>query len=143
MFRKLVVGSDGSARAERALQQAVDLAKAQGAEVHLVAVFGENERHWERIESSARVESVSLRDVAETVLARSAAKAAEQGVQVDYSAREGEPADVILGVAAEQGADLIVIGNKGMTGAGRFLQGSVRNKISHHAECSVLVVRTD
>src|SRR5918997_2363539 len=124
MFRKLVVGSDGSARAERAVQEAADLARAHGAELHLVAVFGENERHWEKIESSSRVESVSLRHTAEAVLARSAAKLAEQGVQVDYSAHDGEPAEVILEVAAQQGADLIVIGNKGMTGAGRFLQGS-------------------
>jgi nucleotide-binding universal stress UspA family protein len=143
MFRKLVVGSDGSARAERAVQEAVDLAKSQGAELHLVAVFGENERHWESIESSSKIQSVSLRGAAESVLARSAAKAAEQGVRVGYSAHEGEPAEVLLEVAAEQGADLIVIGNKGMTGAGRFLQGSVPNKISHHADCSVLVVRTD
>lgn len=143
MFRKLVVGTDGSARAERAVQEAIDLAKAQGARLHLVAVFGENERHWESIASSAKIESVNLRQVAESVLARSAAKAAEQGVEVDYAAREGEPADAILEVATEQEADLIIVGNKGMTGAGRFLQGSVPNKITHHADCSVLVVRTD
>ena len=57
-------------------------------------------------------------------------------------ARQGDPADAILDVAEEQGADLIVVGNKGMTGAKRFLLGSVPNKVSHHAPCSVLIVRT-
>ena len=57
-------------------------------------------------------------------------------------AREGDPADAILDVAEEEKADLIVVGNKGMTGAKRFLLGSVPNKISHHAPCSVLIVRT-
>ncbi|WP_309233282.1 universal stress protein [Conexibacter sp. W3-3-2] len=57
-------------------------------------------------------------------------------------AREGEAADAILRIADEQGADLIVVGNKGMTGAARFLLGSVPNKITHHAPCNVLVVRT-
>ena len=54
----------------------------------------------------------------------------------------GDAADAILDVAEEQRADLIVVGNKGMTGAKRFLLGSVPNKVSHHAPCSVLIVRT-
>ncbi len=57
-------------------------------------------------------------------------------------AREGDPADAILNVAEEANADLIVVGNKGMTGARRFLLGSVPNKVSHHAPCSVIIVRT-
>ena len=66
----------------------------------------------------------------------------EAGVNVETYARQGDPADAILDVAEEQNADLIVVGNKGMTGAKRFLLGSVPNKISHHAPCSVLIVRT-
>ena len=57
-------------------------------------------------------------------------------------AREGDPADAILDVAEEKSADLIVVGNKGMTGAKRFLLGSVPNKVSHHAPCSVMIIRT-
>src|SRR5258708_5498195 len=52
------------------------------------------------------------------------------------------PAAAILDVAEEKGADLIVVGNKGMTGARRFLLGSVPNKVSHHAPCNVMIVRT-
>ena len=64
------------------------------------------------------------------------------GVEVETMPREGDPADAILDVAEEKGADLIVVGNKGMTGAKRFLLGSVPNKISHHAPCSVMIIRT-
>jgi nucleotide-binding universal stress UspA family protein len=66
----------------------------------------------------------------------------EKGVEVETHAREGDPADAILDVAEETGADLIVVGNKGMTGAKRFLLGSVPNKVSHHAPCSVMIIRT-
>jgi nucleotide-binding universal stress UspA family protein len=61
---------------------------------------------------------------------------------VNIHPREGDPADAILVVAEEVNADLIVVGNKGMTGARRFLLGSVPNKISHHAQSGVYIVRT-
>jgi nucleotide-binding universal stress UspA family protein len=63
-------------------------------------------------------------------------------VAIETFARQGDAADAIIDVAEEQRCDLIVVGNKGMTGAKRFLLGSVPNKISHHAPCSVLIVRT-
>jgi nucleotide-binding universal stress UspA family protein len=77
-------------------------------------------------------------------LLESAEREAHQGGvdAVETFARVGDAADAILDVAEEQRADLIVIGNKGMTGATRFLLGSVPNKVSHHAPCSVLIVRT-
>ena len=68
--------------------------------------------------------------------------AAAAGVEAQTHAREGDPADAILHVAEEQHADVIVVGNKGMTGTKRFLLGSVPNKVTHHATCSVLIVRT-
>ena len=143
MFQTIVVGTDGSSRAGLAVQEAVDLARSQGARLHLVAAFSSNERHCETFETSARGESVDLREIAETVLAREARKAQERGLEVDWGAREGDPAEVLLEAAAETGADLIVIGNKGMGGVKRFVMGSVPNKVSHHAPCSVMVVRTD
>jgi len=75
-------------------------------------------------------------------LAAAESVAAGLGITTSTHAREGEPADAILDVAEETGADLIVVGNKGMTGARRFLLGSVPNKISHHAPCGVLIART-
>jgi nucleotide-binding universal stress UspA family protein len=65
------------------------------------------------------------------------------GVQeVETFACQGDAADAVLDVAEEERTDLIVVGNKGMAGAKRFLLGSVPNKVSHHAPCSVLIVRT-
>ena len=142
MFRTVVVGTDGSPRADRAVQEAIDIAKSEGARLHLVAAFSKRERHWEEIQSSARVDSVDLRQVAENVLARQGKQAQEQGVEVEWDAREGDPADVLIEAAVDADADLIVVGNKGMGGGKRFLLGSVPNKISHHAPCSVMVVRT-
>ena len=75
-------------------------------------------------------------------LREAAAEVAAAGVPVRTHHREGDAADAILDVAEERGADLIVVGNKGMTGAKRFLLGSVPNKVSHHAPCSVLIIRT-
>ena len=144
MFRTVVAGTDGSPRAERAVQEAIDLCKSEGARLHLVAAFGANERHWESIETSREVALVDLREVAESVLARDGRKAKEQGVAVvDWAAREGTAAEAILDAAVAEEADVIVIGNKGMTGRKRFLLGGVPDKISRHAPCSVMIVNTD
>jgi nucleotide-binding universal stress UspA family protein len=142
MYKTVVVATDGSARAEKAVREAVDLAKAENARLHFVAAYSAIERHWEQIQSSARVEQVDLAQVAENVVARCAKEAEEQGVEVDFEAQEGDPGEVILQVAERVDADLIVVGNKGMTGARRFFLGSVPNKVVHHAPCSVMVVHT-
>src|SRR5205807_410640 len=79
----------------------------------------------------------------DAVLEQAAGMMHTRGVECECHARKrGDPADAILDVAEEQDADLIVIGSKGMQGTKRFLLGSVPNKISHHASCSVLIVRT-
>jgi nucleotide-binding universal stress UspA family protein len=143
MYKTVVVGTDGSPRADKAVDEAIDLAKSENARLILVAAFSANENHWEQIQSSAKTSRVNLADVAEQVLARTAKRAEEQGVQVDYGAQEGDPAEVILEVADREKADLIVVGNKGITGAKRFFLGSVPNKVVHHAPCGVMVVRTD
>jgi nucleotide-binding universal stress UspA family protein len=85
---------------------------------------------------------VNPREDVSATLAEAGKALEEDGVRVETHAREGDPADAILDVAEEQGADLIVVGNKGMTGAKRFLLGSVPNKVSHHAPCSVMIIRT-
>ncbi|MGZ4325698.1 MAG: universal stress protein, partial [Solirubrobacteraceae bacterium] len=54
-----------------------------------------------------------------------------------------DPADALIAVSEELGAELLVVGNKGMSGASRFLLGSVADKVAHHAPCSILIVRTD
>ena len=143
MFRTVVAGTDGSPRAERVVQEAIDLCKSEGARLHLVAAFGEHERHWESIPTSREVINVDLRAVAESVLVRDGRKAEEQGIECDWEAREGSAPEVIIEAAVAEEADVIVVGNKGMTGRKRFLLGSVPDKVARHAPCSVMIVNTD
>jgi len=86
--------------------------------------------------------AIHPRHEVETSLSDAAELARAAGVEVNTYARQGDPSDAIIDVAEERGSDLIIVGNKGMTGAKRFLLGSVPDKISHHAPCSVMIIRT-
>jgi len=97
----------------------------------------------ETIRSSAKAEAIELQEVAEAVLARAVGELEAEGVEVETHAREGDPADVIIRVAEELGAELIVVGSRGLTGLERFLLGSVSSKLSQHAPTSLMVVRDD
>jgi nucleotide-binding universal stress UspA family protein len=137
----IVVGTDGSPNAEAAVRRAAKLAKSEGDRVHLVAAYSDRSSFSEAISSSAKREPVDLRGVAESVLARAEAELEAQGIEVVTHARAGEPAHVLLEIAEEQGADLIVVGARGLTSFQRFLLGSVSGKLAHHASCSLLIVR--
>lgn len=140
-MESIVVGTDGSQPAEAAVEQAADLARGSGARLHVVTAYPDVPSYRERITSSAKRESIQLREVAETVLARTVQKLTDEGIAVETHARDGDPAEAILEVAQERKADLIVVGNRGLTGIERFLLGSVSSKLSHHAPCSVMIVR--
>jgi nucleotide-binding universal stress UspA family protein len=71
-----------------------------------------------------------------------AADAREAGVTVELHSIAEEPADALIAVANKVAADLLVVGNRGMSGARRFVLGSVPNSVSHHAPCSLLIVDT-
>jgi nucleotide-binding universal stress UspA family protein len=146
MFRSIVVGTDGSETAGKAVEQAIELAAAVGAAIELVSAYEPVPAQRLRAESRETPAdlqwTINPREDVEGVLREATERAQAAGVAVTSYAREGDPADAILDVAEERGADLIVVGNKGMTGAKRFLLGSVPNKVSHHAPCSVLIVRT-
>lgn len=146
MFSSIVVGTDGSETAGKAVQTAVELAKTLGASMHLVSAYEPVPQGRLRAEARQTPEDlqwmINPREDVDATLREAADTVQEAGVGVETFAREGDPADAILDVAEERGADLIVVGNKGMTGAKRFLLGSVPNKVSHHAPCSVLIIRT-
>ena len=146
MFGSVVVGTDGSETAGEAVRQASELARTVGASIHLVSAYEPvaNQRlREERRDAPGDLEwMVNAREDVEATLREASGSLEEAGVSVDTYAREGDPADAILDVAEEKDADLIVVGNKGMTGAKRFLLGSVPNKVSHHAPCSVRIIRT-
>ena len=146
MFRSIVVGTDGSETAAEAVRQATELAGHMGASIHLVSAFEpvtEGRLRSERQGAPGDVEwAVNPREDVNATLEEAKKAVEDGGVDVELHAREGDPADAILDVAEERGADLIVVGNRGMTGAKRFLLGSVPNKVSHHAPCSVMIIRT-
>ena len=145
MFHSIVVGTDGSETAREAVRQALELARSVGARIDLVSAYETvtDARLHERIEVPQDLHwMVNPREDVEATLEEAAREIRAAGVAVEVFARQGDPADAILDVAEERGSDLIVVGNKGMTGAKRFLLGSVPNKVSHHAPCSVLIIRT-
>ena len=146
MFGSIVVGTDGSDTAKEAVRQATELAQQVGAKIHLVSAFepvpeGRLRGERQQVPEDAQW-MINPREDVNGVLDEAGKEIEQGGVEVDRHAREGDPADAILDVAEEQQAGLIVVGNKGMTGAKRFLLGSVPNKVSHHAPCSVMIIRT-
>ena len=147
LVSSIVVGTDGSGTAAIAVAHAIALARALNASLHIVSAYEpvpEGRLRSERLRAPADIQwIVNPRQDVLALLDRAAGEARQAGVSaVEVVARVGDAADAILDVAEEQRADLIVVGNKGMTGATRFLLGSVPNKVSHHAPCSVLIVRT-
>lgn len=146
MFTRIVVGTDGSETAAEAVRQAVDLAKLAGAQLGIVSAYepvSKRRLEGEREGAPADVQyEIGPREDVNLVLDAAAANAKKEGLEVQTHPVEGDPAEAILSVAEETKADLIVVGNKGMTGARRFLLGSVPNNVSHHAPCSVIIVRT-
>lgn len=146
MFKRIVVGTDGSETAGEAVRQAIDLAKLSGAQLSIVSAYQPvpgRRVQGEQSEAPADVHyEIGPREDVNLVLDAAAADAKAAGIEVTTHPVEADPADAILNVAEETKADLIVVGNKGMTGARRYLLGSVPNNVSHHAPCSVIIVRT-
>jgi nucleotide-binding universal stress UspA family protein len=144
-FQSIIVGTDGSETAKKAVETAADLAKTSGGELHIVMSAGtvpESRLRSERAGVPDDVaHSVNPTEDTEAEL-KEVAEQYEGDLKVHTHAKTGDPADAIIDVAEANRADLIVVGNKGMTGAKRFFLGAVPNKISQHAPCSVLIVRT-
>lgn len=146
MFTRIVVGTDGSETAGEAVRQAIDLAKLSGASLSIVSAFApisQRKVKDQQRDAPADIQyELGPREDVNLILDAAAADARKDGVEVQTHPVEGDPAEAILSVAEETKADLIVVGNKGMTGARRFVLGSVPNNISHHSPCSVIIVRT-
>lgn len=148
MYDAIVVGTDGSATAGAAVKRAAQMAAlVPGARLHLVSAYRpvskdrlDSERHDMPSELGWKV---SPSEDADEILRRAKDIATGAGAtEVHVHALDVPAADAILDVAADIKAGLVVVGNQGMTGARRYLLGSVPNRIAHHAECDVLIVNT-
>jgi nucleotide-binding universal stress UspA family protein len=144
MYEVIVTGTDGSPTATVALVHAVQLAKLAGATLHVVHAHHTVAPH----QATSMAGTVDIVNVNEGIRADSArvcadaiAIAARDGVDAVAHSTGGDPSDALIAVAKDVDADVIVIGNRGMTGARRIL-GSVPNKVSHHCPCSLLIVDT-
>lgn len=138
MFRTIVVGTDGSGTAATAVAHAAEVAKKTGAALIVVSAYSPPR---EAAPPFAEPSAYSGIEVAKGLLEDVERRYAD-AVSLRTVAREGAAADAIIETAEEEKADLIVVGNKGMTGAKRVVLGSVPNTISHHAPCHVLIVHT-
>lgn len=142
-YRTIVVGTDGSSSAERAVQQSIDLASADAARLVIVTAFERTDAAPdERIPADVRWMATDPNE-AERHARHGRELAAQKGVaDVVVQALEGDPAHELLEAADTFDADLIVVGSVGLTGSARFLLGSVASSVLHHAPCDVLVVHT-
>ena len=141
MYDKILVGTDGSTTAAEAVRHAAELARVHGSELIVM--------HGAKTAAGApdvgfgvpAVDVEALRAAGNEMLAEVTSRyGADTNVRTVM--REGDPADAIIDVAEEEGVDLVVVGNRGMRGAKRFLLGSVPNRVAHLAPCSVLIVHT-
>ena len=144
MDDSIVVGTDGSETAKQAVTEAVRLAKALGAELHVVSAFEpmRGAHVTGAPAGAAKVWAPLPDDKVEATLSEAAAGVRLADVKVTTHAIREDPADALLSVADKVGATMIVVGSKGMHGARRLALGNVPNKVSHRATCNVLIVAT-
>jgi nucleotide-binding universal stress UspA family protein len=139
VFETVVVGADGSDTAAEAVRVATELVKLTGGRLHIVTAYKPQQLRSPAGEEFAK--SLSTHDLAASVLDDLASRARTGGVEVETHQQPGDPADAICEVATQVKADVIVVGNKGMTGVRRVL-GSVPNSVAHQAPCAVLIAFT-
>jgi nucleotide-binding universal stress UspA family protein len=141
MFSTIVVGTDGSETANAAVGLAVELARQSGATLHIVsAPKGGTGVGGGGVSSGDPVGAGAFTRLAADSALEEAAAAAS-GLEVVTAARSGAPATVLVDYAGEVGADLIVVGSRGMQGTRRII-GSVPNSVAHNAPCHVLIAKT-
>jgi nucleotide-binding universal stress UspA family protein len=123
MYERILVGTDGSKTAAKAVDRAVQVASTSGASLTIL--------------------TAAKPDRGTPVVEAEAARHADSGVRIDTKVVDDDPVAAIIETARDGAYDLVVMGNKGMRGVSRFFHlGSVPNKVSHHLPCSLLIVRT-
>jgi nucleotide-binding universal stress UspA family protein len=142
----IVAGTDGSASAQLAVDRAGELAQALGAAVHVVTSYAATSPGtWMAAAGGVAVAELGTAEhaqaQAEDIVARARERLEGRGISVRTHVCSGDPAQALVTIADDEHAQMIVVGNRGMTGSRRVL-GSVPNRVSHHARCGVLIVPT-
>jgi nucleotide-binding universal stress UspA family protein len=138
VYRKILIGYDGSAAARKAFDTALALAAKHGAELYVLSVARALDVP-DDVESEAVIEN--SRRYHRGLLAELRAEATKQGVTAHYEVAVGHPAEQIVYHADQHGVDLIVVGHRGRSKFARLLLGSVSKQVTEHAGRAVLVVR--
>jgi nucleotide-binding universal stress UspA family protein len=148
LYSSIVVGTDGSETASKAVSRAAELAAASSATLSIVSAFRPVPPERLRNERAGAPDDIAYvvnsREDVDHLL--SVAKKLAQSIganSVRTEAVDSDPSEALIDVAERVSADLIVVGSKGMTGAKRFILGSVPNRVAHHTPCDVLIVKTD
>jgi nucleotide-binding universal stress UspA family protein len=143
MVNTVAVGTDGSGTADKAVEFAIDLAARYEARIVFISAYvpvPESRLSRERSDAPDDLQwTINPAEDVDAVLRDCEQRAEERGLRWASEAREGDPAKTLVDLAASNDADILVIGNKGMQ---RKVLGSVPNSVSHHAPCSVLIVKT-
>ncbi len=144
MYKVVIVGTDGSETANTAVESAAGIARALGAALHIVTAYKTSTSGIAQATGAALVDSGAghavVQEAAKGVGDEAIATYASD-LKAEAHAVHADPVDAILDTAVEVGADLIVVGSKGMRGARRYI-GSVPNSVAHSAHCAVLIVKT-
>lgn len=123
VYQRILVGTDGSDTAATAVARAVEVARSSGARLTIMTA-GKGARGQKVVDDAAAAHSGT-------------------GVDIDTAVVDDDPVSALIDTAKDGGYDLVVVGNKGMTGVSRFFKlGAVPNKLAHHLPTSMLIVRT-
>ncbi len=142
MYENIVVGTDGSAGGTLAVEHAARLARMSGATLHLVQGSGSPVLAAPMYGDVPAIDHQQIIEACLAELEPLAGRVRADGIDVEVHVIAASGHAALCDVAESVGADLIVVGNRGMTGARRLL-GSVPNSVAHRAPCSVLIVHTD
>jgi nucleotide-binding universal stress UspA family protein len=138
-YRKMLIGFDGSSASERALQSGLALAKQIGSEVDVLWIDEVSVTHGAQTE--VRDDEKRARDFFNTLRKTIDSAAIRRGLEVNAGFRRGNAPRILVGEADSGGFRLIVIGHRGHSGLWGKLLGGVADRVSHHAQCDVLIVR--
>jgi nucleotide-binding universal stress UspA family protein len=144
LFSRILVGLDGSEYSLKALEFAIDLAKKYQSTLVLVHVVMRQIYAINPPEAGILAGTAIVRELeseGKAILTKGEEKVKAQGVPAEARMRQGVPAEELLRAAADEKADLMVLGSRGLSEVRAFLLGSVSDKVSHHAKCPVMIVR--
>jgi nucleotide-binding universal stress UspA family protein len=143
MIATVAVGTDGSGTAEKAVLAALEMAEKFGARIVFISAYSpvdEGRLRHEKRDAPEEVQwAINPEEDVDATLHECEQLAEERGLRWASEAAQGDPADILVGLADRHEADVLVIGNRGMH---RKVLGSVPNSVTHKANCTVFLVKT-